>query len=61
MRGAGTHQGTFLGVPATGRHVTWSFIDIWRIVDGKLAEHWVEADILGMMQQMGLLPPPSAH
>lgn len=61
MSGAGTHQGMFLGVPATGRHVTWSFIDIWRIVDGKLAEHWVEADMLGMMQQLGVLPPPSAR
>ncbi len=58
MSGEGTHQGAYLGVPPTGRHVTWSSIDIWRIVDGKLAEHWIEADRLGMMQQLGLIPPP---
>ncbi len=58
MSGEGTHQGAYLGVPPTGRHVTWSSIDIWRIVDGKLAEHWMEADRLGMMQQLGLIPPP---
>lgn len=58
MSGEGTHRGVYLGVPPTGRHVTWSAIDIWRIVDGKLAEHWMEADRLGVMQQLGLIPPP---
>ena len=61
MSGEGTHEGVFLGVPPTGKHVTWSFIDIWRIADGKLAEHWVEADMMGMMQQLGLVPPPPAR
>jgi steroid delta-isomerase-like uncharacterized protein len=61
MSGEGTHQGMFLGMSATGKHVTWSFIDIWRIANGKLAEHWVEADMMGMMQQLGLLPPPPAR
>lgn len=59
MSGEGTHQGTFLGISPTGMHITWSFIDIWRIVDGKLAEHWVEADMMGVMQQLGLVPPPT--
>ena len=59
--GEGTHQGMFLGMAPTGKHVTWSFIEIWRIANGKLAEHWVEADMMGMMQQLGVLPPPSAH
>jgi steroid delta-isomerase-like uncharacterized protein len=61
MSGEGTHQGTFLGVRPTGKHVTWTFIDIWRIEDGKLAEHWVEADMMGIMQQLGLVPPPPSH
>ena len=61
MSGEGTQQGPFLGIPPTGKHVIWSFIDIWRIADGKLAEHWVEADMMSMMQQLGLIPPPSAH
>lgn len=61
MSGEGSHLGLFLGIPPTGKHVRWSFIDIWRVADGKLVEHWVESDMLGMMQQLGLLPPPTFH
>ena len=56
MSTKGTHQGEFLGIPPTGTRVTVTYIDIWRIAQGKLAEHWVEADMMGMMQQMGALP-----
>ena len=58
LNGEGTHLGMLLGMPPTGRRITWSCIDIWRIEDGRLAEHWVEADMLGLMQQIGLVPPP---
>jgi len=57
----GTHQGIFMGAPPTGKRVKWSFIDINRIVDGKVVEHWVEVDTMGIMQQLGLVPPPSSH
>ncbi len=57
----GTHQGVFMGAPPTGKRVKWSFIDINRVVDGKVVEHWAEADTIGMMQQLGLIPPPSGH
>jgi steroid delta-isomerase-like uncharacterized protein len=57
----GTHQGMFMGAPPTGKRVKWSFIDINRIVDGKVVEHWAEVDTIGMMQQLGLVPPPSGH
>jgi steroid delta-isomerase-like uncharacterized protein len=57
MSSEGTHQGEFLGIPPSGKRVTMTYIDIWRIADGKLAEHWVEADMMGMMQQIGLIPP----
>jgi steroid delta-isomerase-like uncharacterized protein len=60
LSGEGTHQGMLLGMPPTGKRVKWSCIDIWRIEDGRLAEHWVEADMLGLMQQIGLVPPPAA-
>jgi steroid delta-isomerase-like uncharacterized protein len=59
MSGAGTHKGVFLGIPPTGKRVTWSFIDIWRVANGKIVEHWVETDMMGMMQQLGLVPPPA--
>ena len=57
----GTHQGMFMGAPPTGKRVKWSFIDINRIVDGKVVEHWAEVDTMGLMQQLGLVPPPSGH
>jgi steroid delta-isomerase-like uncharacterized protein len=49
----GTHQGTFLGIPATGKSVRVSFIDIWRIENGQAVENWVQQDIAGLMQQLG--------
>ena len=57
----GTHQGMFMGAPPTGKRVKWSFIDINRIVDGKVVEHWAEVDTIGIMQQLGVVPPPSRH
>jgi predicted ester cyclase len=47
-----------MGVPPAGKQIELSVIDIFRIADGKIAEHWMQADILGMMQQLGMLPPP---
>jgi steroid delta-isomerase-like uncharacterized protein len=57
----GTHKGQFLGIPPTGRRAKWSFIDIHRIAGGKIVEHWGESDQLNLLQQLGLVPPPSAH
>jgi steroid delta-isomerase-like uncharacterized protein len=55
----GTHVGQFLGMPPTGRSYTTSGIEIWRVEDGKLAEHWDVVDVFGQLQQLGLLPQPS--
>lgn len=55
----GTHQGDFLGVPATGRQITMRGIDFSRVVDGKIAEHWAQFDVLGVMQQIGAMPTPA--
>ena len=52
----GTHNGEFFGVPASGKPVKVSGINIMRIADGKIAEHWVQYDIMGMMQQIGAIP-----
>ena len=54
----GTHSGPFMGIPPTGKHAKWSFIDISRIEDGKIVEHWNETDQMSLMQQLGLVPPP---
>jgi predicted ester cyclase len=52
----GTHTGPFLGVPPTGRPVTYSLIGIARIADGKIVERWIQFDRLGILQQFGVLP-----
>jgi steroid delta-isomerase-like uncharacterized protein len=55
----GTHRGTFQGVPATGRLVTFTGIDFSRIVDGKVAEHWAQFDLVAVLQQIGALQAPA--
>jgi steroid delta-isomerase-like uncharacterized protein len=52
----GTHQGEFVGIPATGKKVTVTGITIARLREGKIAEEWSQADMLGVMQQLGLVP-----
>ena len=52
----GTHLGDFMGVPATGKRVTFTAIAILRIADGKIVEHWINRDDLGILQQIGGLP-----
>ncbi len=54
----GTHQGEFLGLPPTGKPVTIGLIDILRIVGGRVTDHWLEADMLGLLQQLGAIPGP---
>lgn len=56
----GTQSGTFQQIPPTGKAVTMTGMAIWRLADGKIAEHWVETDALGMLQQLGVVPMPQA-
>ena len=51
----GTHQGEFLGMPATGRHVHMRGIDILQFRDGKIVARWGVFDTYGMMHQLGAL------
>jgi steroid delta-isomerase-like uncharacterized protein len=57
-RATGTHQGEFLGVPASGKPLTFRALVLQRVVNGKIQESWLEMDMLGLMQQMGALPTP---
>ena len=54
----GTHTGEFMGSPPTGKAITFSGTDTYRVAGGKLAENWASADWLSMMQQLGVTPPP---
>jgi predicted ester cyclase len=56
----GTHQDTLFGLPPTGRKVAVEVIDIFRLEGGKIAEHWGQADTPGLLQQIGIAPPPHA-
>ena len=50
---SGTHRAEWMGVPASGRQISFGGIDIVRIVGGKVVEHWGEFDMLTLVQQIG--------
>jgi len=52
---SGTNTGSFMGIPPTGRHVSFTGIYIARIADGKIVEHWGEEDGVSLLQQLGVL------
>jgi len=54
----GTHRGAFMEIPPTGKQVEFAAIDIVRIANGKMVEHWGQTDMLGMLQQLGVVPAP---
>ncbi len=53
MTNRATHRGTYRGIPATGKRVTFGAIWIFRVADGKIAEVWRCADDLGRVVQLG--------
>ncbi len=56
VRWSATHRGPFLGVPATGRRVTVQETIILRVAEGRIAEEWEMADLLGLLRQLGAVP-----
>ena len=54
----GTHRGEFQGIPPTGKEVEFTSMEINRVEDGKVEEHWVEIDLLRLMGQLGAIPEP---
>ena len=56
----GTHRGELLGIPATGKPVRVGSISIFRLAEGRIVEIWEQLDLLFLMQQLGVLPAPSA-
>ena len=54
----GTHKGTFVGIPPTGKQVAVTGLDMTRWAGGKAVEHWANQDLLGLMQQLGVVPQP---
>ena len=56
--GRATHTGELMGIPPTGKQVTVTGIEIYRMAGSKIVEHWGEFDQMGMMQQLGVVPAP---
>lgn len=52
----GVHTGEFMGIAPTGKQITLSTIGIIRFAHGKAVESWANADMLGLMQQLGAVP-----
>jgi predicted ester cyclase len=52
----GVHEHDFMGIPASGKQATTSLMIIYRIQDGKIVEHWMNADSLTLFQQLGAAP-----
>lgn len=55
---SGTHEGTFMDIEPTGQTAEISGIVIYEIEDGRITESWAQADIFGLLQQLGVVGPP---
>jgi steroid delta-isomerase-like uncharacterized protein len=54
---SGTHKGDYLGIPATNKKVSVEGITIHNVAGGKIMDSYSNWDVLGMMQQLGVVPP----
>ena len=54
----GTHRGELMGIAPTGKEVAVTGISVFRVADGRIAENWVQSDLLGLLQQLGAIPTP---
>jgi steroid delta-isomerase-like uncharacterized protein len=54
----GTQKGEFMGIPATGRAVRMSSMNLLRIADGKIVDNRPQVDMLGLLQQLGVIQTP---
>jgi predicted ester cyclase len=61
LTSSGKHEGDLPGAPRTGNAMTMTSITIHRIANGKLAEKWSEKDVMGFLQQIGVMPTMPRH
>lgn len=54
----GTHTGPLMGIAPSGKRATLTGIDVSRFEGGRVAEHWEQVDMLGLLQQLGAIPTP---
>jgi predicted ester cyclase len=54
----GTHEGPFLEIAPTHRKIHFESVDVMRVQNGKITDHWGAGNLLSLMQQIGGWPPP---
>ena len=52
----GVHEHTLAGIPPTGKRVSFSGVSIYRVAGGRIQESWYVYDLLGLLQQLGVIP-----
>jgi steroid delta-isomerase-like uncharacterized protein len=57
----GTHRGSFLGLAPTGRRVHFKSVDVMRVRDGRVVEHWGVANFSSLMRQLGAWPAAASE
>lgn len=57
---SGTNEGSFMNMPSTGNKISYKAIDIFRLINGKVVEHWGIGDNAKMMQQLAVVPEDSS-
>jgi len=55
---SGIHNNTFAGIPATGKQVSFCGVSTYRLEGDKISESWYLYDLLGLLQQLGVIPLP---
>ena len=58
LTSSATQSGDFMGMPPSGKRYEIGEIHIFRLRDGRVCEHWHQADFMGMMRQLGATPQP---
>ena len=55
----GVHKGPLMDIAPTNKQVSFSLFITYRIANGKIVEHWMLADMLSLLQQVGAMPAPA--
>lgn len=53
---SGVHRGYFMGVPPTGKRVSWQAMTFLRMANGRIVERWSTHDLLGLLKEVGIIP-----
>lgn len=57
----GTHRGEYMGLPPTGKSVSYDEIFIFRFANGRIVETWGVVDVFAQMRQLGMIPQPRSQ